>query len=192
MHKYHVEIVVVPYNQTRTSTCEELPFPLLETTFIAVSAYQNLDLTKLKIDNNPFAKGFRDKMQANKARQEQCRHNHFSMLPSGKQHFECQWIYFNRMWMCFVGYNLVSPSTTAPSTALASTYSQNTGFPSMLTPRFPQLYPPIVPTSFPLPLPGMWPLMGSQSPVAPSIPSTPSTPGEQDGCVSQSDSTTDH
>ncbi|CAM4856086.1 unnamed protein product [Rotaria socialis] len=31
-----------------------------ETQFIAVTAYQNEDVTRLKIDNNPFAKGFRE------------------------------------------------------------------------------------------------------------------------------------
>ena len=38
--------------------------PLPDTIFIAVSAYQNVDLTQLKIDNNPFAKGFRYKIKA--------------------------------------------------------------------------------------------------------------------------------
>ncbi|KAL5482069.1 hypothetical protein EMCRGX_G022350 [Ephydatia muelleri] len=32
-----------------------------ETTFIAVTSYQNNGLTQMKIDNNPFAKGFREK-----------------------------------------------------------------------------------------------------------------------------------
>jgi hypothetical protein len=31
-----------------------------ETKFLAVTAYQNERVTQLKIDNNPFAKGFRD------------------------------------------------------------------------------------------------------------------------------------
>ncbi|KAK7086966.1 T-box transcription factor tbx20 [Halocaridina rubra] len=31
-----------------------------ETTFITVTAYQNQQITRLKIDSNPFAKGFRD------------------------------------------------------------------------------------------------------------------------------------
>lgn len=31
------------------------------TKFVAVTAYQNTTLTQLKIDNNPFAKGFRDR-----------------------------------------------------------------------------------------------------------------------------------
>jgi len=49
MHKYHVEVVIVPYDEAR---CEKLSFPMYETTFIAVSAYQNADLIKLKIENN--------------------------------------------------------------------------------------------------------------------------------------------
>ncbi|XP_041084684.1 T-box-containing protein TBX6L-like [Polyodon spathula] len=35
-------------------------FSFSETTFTAVTAYQNGKITKLKIDNNPFAKGFRE------------------------------------------------------------------------------------------------------------------------------------
>uniref|UniRef100_A0A8B9GXD2 T-box domain-containing protein n=1 Tax=Astyanax mexicanus TaxID=7994 RepID=A0A8B9GXD2_ASTMX len=37
-----------------------LRFTFPEAAFIAVTAYQNQEITKLKIDNNPFAKGFRD------------------------------------------------------------------------------------------------------------------------------------
>ena len=40
-------------------------FTFMETKFIAVTAYQNTDVTQLKIDNNPFAKGFRDNMERN-------------------------------------------------------------------------------------------------------------------------------
>ncbi|CAG2176381.1 unnamed protein product [Oppiella nova] len=43
----------VEYQQFRT-------FVFPETQFIAVTAYQNQLITKLKIDSNPFAKGFRD------------------------------------------------------------------------------------------------------------------------------------
>uniref|UniRef100_A0A3Q3AQK2 T-box transcription factor 2a n=2 Tax=Kryptolebias marmoratus TaxID=37003 RepID=A0A3Q3AQK2_KRYMA len=61
MHKYqprfHVvranDIMKLPYSTFRTYV-----FP--ETEFIAVTAYQNEKITQLKIDNNPFAKGFRD------------------------------------------------------------------------------------------------------------------------------------
>uniref|UniRef100_A0A8D0DPI2 T-box transcription factor 2 n=1 Tax=Salvator merianae TaxID=96440 RepID=A0A8D0DPI2_SALMN len=61
MHKYqprfHIvranDILKLPYSTFRTYV-----FP--ETDFIAVTAYQNDKITQLKIDNNPFAKGFRD------------------------------------------------------------------------------------------------------------------------------------
>ncbi|XP_059207976.1 T-box transcription factor TBX2b-like [Centropristis striata] len=61
MHKYqprfHIvranDIMKLPYSTFRTYV-----FP--ETEFIAVTAYQNDKITQLKIDHNPFAKGFRD------------------------------------------------------------------------------------------------------------------------------------
>ncbi|CAK6959624.1 T-box transcription factor TBX3-like isoform X2 [Scomber scombrus] len=61
MHKYqprfHVvkanDILKLPYSTFRT-------YIFSETEFIAVTAYQNEKITQLKIDNNPFAKGFRD------------------------------------------------------------------------------------------------------------------------------------
>ncbi|XP_060763993.1 T-box transcription factor TBX3 [Neoarius graeffei] len=61
MHKYQPRLHVVraddllklPYSVFRT-------FMFPETEFIAVTAYQNDKITQLKIDNNPFAKGFRD------------------------------------------------------------------------------------------------------------------------------------
>ncbi|KAA0702055.1 T-box transcription factor TBX2b [Triplophysa tibetana] len=61
MHKYqprfHIvranDILKLPYSTFRTYV-----FP--ENDFIAVTAYQNDKITQLKIDNNPFAKGFRD------------------------------------------------------------------------------------------------------------------------------------
>lgn len=61
MHKYqprfHLvranDILKLPYSTFRT-------YVFKETEFIAVTAYQNEKVTQLKIDNNPFAKGFRD------------------------------------------------------------------------------------------------------------------------------------
>lgn len=40
--------------------CEKEFFEFDVTEFIAVTAYQNKKITKLKVDNNPFAKGFRE------------------------------------------------------------------------------------------------------------------------------------
>ncbi|XP_059149051.1 T-box transcription factor TBX3-like [Physella acuta] len=61
MHKYQPRLHIVragdflslPFSAWKTITFEE-------TVFIAVTAYQNEKITQLKIDNNPFAKGFRD------------------------------------------------------------------------------------------------------------------------------------
>ena len=61
MHKYqprfHLvrasDILQLPYSTFRTYVFKECDF-------IAVTAYQNEKVTQLKIDHNPFAKGFRD------------------------------------------------------------------------------------------------------------------------------------
>merc|ERR1719460_2659446 len=61
MHKYqprfHLvrasDILQLPYSTFRTYVFKECQF-------IAVTAYQNEKVTQLKIDHNPFAKGFRD------------------------------------------------------------------------------------------------------------------------------------
>ncbi|XP_013774378.1 T-box transcription factor TBX3-like isoform X2 [Limulus polyphemus] len=69
MHKYqprfHLvqtnDILKLPYSTFRT-------YAFKETEFIAVTAYQNKEITKLKIDNNPFAKGFREVRNAKEDR----------------------------------------------------------------------------------------------------------------------------
>ena len=61
MHKYqprfHLvrasDILQLPYSTFRT-------YVFKESQFIGVTAYQNEKITQLKIDHNPFAKGFRD------------------------------------------------------------------------------------------------------------------------------------
>ncbi|XP_051974334.1 T-box transcription factor TBX3-like [Xyrauchen texanus] len=61
MHKYQPRFHIVRANNILKlpySTFKTYVFP--ETEFIAVTAYQNEKVTQLKIDNNPFAKGFRD------------------------------------------------------------------------------------------------------------------------------------
>ncbi|KAG8180682.1 hypothetical protein JTE90_006738 [Oedothorax gibbosus] len=72
MHKYqprfHLvranDILKLPYSTFRT-------YVFKETEFIAVTAYQNEKITRLKIDNNPFAKGFRDSGAARKDKSRQ-------------------------------------------------------------------------------------------------------------------------
>ncbi|XP_076614875.1 T-box-containing protein TBX6L-like [Chaetodon auriga] len=61
MHRYyprfHVTQADSPYT-VRWGPLQTFSFP--ETTFTAVTTYQNPKITKLKIDHNPFAKGFRE------------------------------------------------------------------------------------------------------------------------------------
>ncbi|CAL8320038.1 unnamed protein product [Lota lota] len=62
MHKYQPRIHIVKadenngFGSKNTAFCTHV-FP--ETSFIAVTSYQNHKITQLKIENNPFAKGFR-------------------------------------------------------------------------------------------------------------------------------------
>ncbi|XP_071501911.1 uncharacterized protein [Diadema antillarum] len=61
MHKYQPRFHIVQANDVfslRWNSFVTFAFP--ETVFIAVTAYQNEKITQLKIDHNPFAKGFRD------------------------------------------------------------------------------------------------------------------------------------
>ncbi|KAI5624717.1 T-box 22 isoform X1, partial [Silurus asotus] len=67
MHKYkpHVHVVVhepsLDVSQIAALPAEGVcTFSFPETQFTTVTAYQNQQITKLKIDRNPFAKGFRD------------------------------------------------------------------------------------------------------------------------------------
>jgi hypothetical protein len=68
MHRYQprIHLVRIPGGQNPPTTPKELQefdhktFVFHETVFTAVTAYQNQLITKLKIDSNPFAKGFRD------------------------------------------------------------------------------------------------------------------------------------
>lgn len=53
-----MEVIVIPSDKSG-----ETVLRMDDTAFVAVSAYQNTNLTQLKIENNPFAKGFRDRGQ---------------------------------------------------------------------------------------------------------------------------------
>ncbi|XP_069817255.1 T-box protein VegT-like [Dendropsophus ebraccatus] len=67
MHRYKPRFHVIQsddvYN-TRWGLLQVFSFP--ETEFTAVTAYQNEKITKLKIDHNPFAKGFREQDRGHK------------------------------------------------------------------------------------------------------------------------------
>ncbi|XP_065316640.1 uncharacterized protein LOC135925309 isoform X2 [Gordionus sp. m RMFG-2023] len=74
MHKYQPRLHLILCNNNNY-TFDPLKTPLKdrvrktfifkETIFTAVTAYQNQLITKLKIDSNPFAKGFRDSSRIN-------------------------------------------------------------------------------------------------------------------------------
>nr|CAH7758249.1 unnamed protein product [Callosobruchus chinensis] len=65
MHRYQPRIHLVKWREnsgpiTDLEQEQYRTFVFPETVFTAVTAYQNQLITKLKIDSNPFAKGFRD------------------------------------------------------------------------------------------------------------------------------------
>ncbi|XP_043259411.1 T-box-containing protein TBX6L-like [Colletes gigas] len=68
MHKYNPRIWIIRCDDaTRLNDLYSHPassFRFSETEFIAVTAYQNENITKLKINYNPFAKGFRETGQS--------------------------------------------------------------------------------------------------------------------------------
>ncbi|XP_072545481.1 MAX dimerization protein MGA a isoform X2 [Salminus brasiliensis] len=64
MHRYLPRLHIVPADKTTDAVelngPDVITFSFPQTEFFAVTAYQNLCITQLKIDYNPFAKGFRD------------------------------------------------------------------------------------------------------------------------------------
>ncbi|XP_038617338.1 eomesodermin homolog [Tachyglossus aculeatus] len=64
LHKYQPRLHIVEVTEDGVEDLNDASktqtFTFTETQFIAVTAYQNTDITQLKIDHNPFAKGFRD------------------------------------------------------------------------------------------------------------------------------------
>uniref|UniRef100_A0A8C7QYQ7 Eomesodermin-like protein b n=1 Tax=Oncorhynchus mykiss TaxID=8022 RepID=A0A8C7QYQ7_ONCMY len=63
LHKYQPRLHIVEVTEgleDMSSDPKTQTFTFPENQFIAVTAYQNTDITQLKIDHNPFAKGFRD------------------------------------------------------------------------------------------------------------------------------------
>jgi brachyury protein len=58
LHKYEPKIIIYKVLGEMREKCFECSFP--ETQFIAVTAYQNEEITSLKIKYNPFAKAFLD------------------------------------------------------------------------------------------------------------------------------------
>uniref|UniRef100_H2ZFN1 T-box domain-containing protein n=1 Tax=Ciona savignyi TaxID=51511 RepID=H2ZFN1_CIOSA len=86
MHKYqprfHVvrcgDLAKLPYCAFRTYVFKEMQF-------IAVTAYQNEKITQLKIDHNPFAKGFRDSGSGKREKRRQHFHLQQQLVGSHKE-----------------------------------------------------------------------------------------------------------
>ncbi|XP_036448521.1 LOW QUALITY PROTEIN: MAX dimerization protein MGA a [Colossoma macropomum] len=64
MHRYLPRLHIIPADKAtdvvQLNGPDVVTFSFPQTEFFAVTAYQNLCITQLKIDYNPFAKGFRD------------------------------------------------------------------------------------------------------------------------------------
>ncbi|XP_031560832.1 uncharacterized protein LOC116296865 [Actinia tenebrosa] len=61
MGRYVPRLSIVTYHDYYNQSWEKgVAFMFRETEFITVTAYMNKEITKLKIDNNPFARGFRE------------------------------------------------------------------------------------------------------------------------------------
>ena len=65
MHKYSLRLIIEEERKTPPGEDKQpakivLKTDFPETTFVAVTAYQNEEVTQLKITNNPFAKAFRE------------------------------------------------------------------------------------------------------------------------------------
>nr|NP_001027752.1 T-box transcription factor Ci-Tbx6b [Ciona intestinalis]BAD13501.1 T-box transcription factor Ci-Tbx6b [Ciona intestinalis] len=60
MHRYQPRIHIVRTDDVNTLHLQPMStFAFPQTVFVTVTAYQNHEVTKLKINNNPFARGFR-------------------------------------------------------------------------------------------------------------------------------------
>ncbi|KAK6042430.1 T-box, partial [Cooperia oncophora] len=89
-----------------------------ETEFIAVTAYQNSTITQLKIEHNPFAKGFRDGGERKRSTPEDC-----SAAPSPKR------VYSPQQHPYAALFDKPMPVVAAPSAQLA------------MPPMWPAFYP---------------------------------------------------
>lgn len=89
MHKFQPRVYLVKRREGETGPVQDIEkekyrtFVFPETQFTAVTAYQNQCITKLKIESNPFAKGFRDSAGSDYDDQSQSGYPGFPTLPGG-------------------------------------------------------------------------------------------------------------
>lgn len=86
MHKFQPRVYLVRRKDGESSSVSDIEreefrsFVFPETQFTAVTAYQNQLITKLKIESNPFAKGFRD---TSSSEYDDNPYPHLSNMPGG-------------------------------------------------------------------------------------------------------------
>ena len=89
MHKFQPRVYLVKRREGDTGPVHDIEkekyrtFVFPETQFTAVTAYQNQCITKLKIESNPFAKGFRDSAGSDYDDQQHGSYGAFPQLPGG-------------------------------------------------------------------------------------------------------------
>ncbi|XP_037973832.2 T-box transcription factor mls-1 [Plutella xylostella] len=177
MHKYRPRVLVVRARDAAALAwgAPHAAFSFQETEFIAVTAYQNDRITKLKIDNNPFAKGFRA------CGQSKCKRKSVDAGGEGGAEGEAKRACSDAASSCSEEGSLrsLSPRSPPPPESPAPAAAA----PETRTPPPPAVYHhPEVPYPLGLPLPlGLWPspaLASSYSwaPLPPPPPHVPSSP----------------
>ncbi|ESO08589.1 hypothetical protein HELRODRAFT_98030 [Helobdella robusta] len=136
MHKYQPRIRLfrhkrdlnasISADNDRRDDDDVATFIFPETDFIAVTAYQNQLITKLKIDSNPFAKGFRDSSRLNEERDSFANQSTVHYPPALQYHHQPNNFLYN-----FYPYARPPPPPTAAAV------HNNGGFNSLLSQIWP-------------------------------------------------------
>ena len=89
MHKYRVQVHVIVGRDTNSMygpLAKFNTYEFEEMDFIAVTAYQNPKVTELKVELNPFARGFRDN-PSRRSTTDSSNNSRNSCTPTGKHNF---------------------------------------------------------------------------------------------------------
>uniref|UniRef100_A0A2A4IXH9 T-box domain-containing protein n=1 Tax=Heliothis virescens TaxID=7102 RepID=A0A2A4IXH9_HELVI len=178
MHKYRPRVLVVRARDAAALAwgAPHASFSFPETEFIAVTAYQNDRITKLKIDNNPFAKGFRACGQSKCKRKNPDSGSESNPEPSAEPS-EAKRACSDAASSCSEEGSLRSSSPRSPP--LVESPAPLVAPPENITPPpAPAFYPPELPYLGPLHMPmhlGLWP----SSPMASGFPWGPALPPPQ-------------
>lgn len=166
MHRYQPRIhIMVAQGQHKPTSINDGPvktFVFEETQFTAVTAYQNQQITRLKIESNPFAKGFRDaRMQHRNSNPVLCREEMNLLLQSYGENQACSRVTTNPY-----SHALTSTTSTGGLLRYPSDLINSAGyFHSPLTPSFPHSSFPQIITS-----------ESAESPPAPAVTPFPYDP----------------